>query len=186
MNTPNNKRKKNSQLKIQKAFAQLIQEKNLNEISVTEICKITKLNRTTFYANYLDIYDLADKFREMMVSEMMEVYKEERENRRSSNDFLKLFKHIKNNQLFYKTYFKLDVKDLPFTEYDYNLAKILFQDKYVDYHIEFFKAGLNAVILKWLDNDCKESPETINEIIVSEYKSKKNIDIILNTKNSKN
>ena len=32
MNTPNNKRKKESQLKIQKAFVNLIQEKNLNEI----------------------------------------------------------------------------------------------------------------------------------------------------------
>lgn len=46
-------------------------------------------------------------------------------------------------------------------------SSILYQDKYIDYHIEFFKAGLNAVILKWLDNNCSESPETINDIIIS-------------------
>lgn len=108
MNTPNNKRKKESQLKIQRAFANLIQEKNLNEISVTEICKITKLNRTTFYANYLDVYDLADKFREMMALELKEIYIDEYKNINKSFDFLKLFKHIKENQLFYKTYFKLN------------------------------------------------------------------------------
>ena len=178
MNTPNNKRKKESQLKIQKAFVNLIQEKSLNEISVTEICKITKLNRTTFYANYLDVYDLADKFREMMALELKEIYIDEYKNINKSFDFLKLFKHIKENQLFYKTYFKLNVNELPIEEYNYNLADSLYDNKYIDYHIEFFKAGLNAIILKWLANDCKESPETINDIIVSEYKSKYNIDNI--------
>ena len=182
MNTPNNKRKKESQLKIQKAFVNLIQEKNLNEISVTEICKITKLNRTTFYANYLDVYDLADKFREMMALELKEIYLDEYRNVNRSFDFLKLFKHIKENQLFYKTYFKLNINELPIEEYNYNLADSLYDNKYIDYHIEFFKAGLNAIILKWLANNCKESPETINDIIVSEYKSKYNIDNILKTK----
>lgn len=172
MNIVNNQRRKNSQSKIEKAFANLIQKKALNEISVTEICKIAKLNRTTFYANYLDVYDLADKFRKKMEQDLKEVYKEERKTSHNSHNFLKLFNHIKNNQLFYKTYFKLNVKELPITEYDYNLANILYQDKYIDYHIAFFKAGLNAIILKWLDNDCKESPEIINKILISEYKSK--------------
>ena len=175
MNTPNNKRRKESQEKIEKVFANLIQKKNLNEISVTEICKLAKLNRTTFYANYLDVYDLADKFRKKMEQDIKVIYEDEYENRYNSNNFLKLFKHIKDNPLFYKTYFKLNIKELPFEEYDYDLASLLFQDKYIDYHIEFFKSGLNAVILKWLDSNCEESPETINEIIVSEYMSKKNL-----------
>lgn len=172
MNVANNKRKKESQFKFEKAFVNLLQSKDLDKISVTELCKMTNLNRTTFYANYLDVYDLADKFREKMLVDLLEVYNEECENLQYSNDFLKLFKHIKDNQLFYKTYFKLNAKELPITQYDYNLANTLYANKNVDYHIEFFKAGLNAVILKWLDNDCKESPETINEIIESEYKSK--------------
>ena len=48
MNTPNNKRKRNSQEKIEKTFLQLIQKKNISEISVSTICKIAKLNRSTF------------------------------------------------------------------------------------------------------------------------------------------
>lgn len=39
MNKPNNKRKKESQTKIKKIFVQLLQNKEINEISVTEICK---------------------------------------------------------------------------------------------------------------------------------------------------
>ena len=47
-----------------------------------------------------------------------------------------------------------------------------YDNKFIDYHIEFFRAGLNAIIKKWLNNGCKESPEEINEIITSEYKNK--------------
>ena len=49
MNIPNNKRKKESQIKIQKVFIELIQTKEINEITVSDICKIARLNRSTFY-----------------------------------------------------------------------------------------------------------------------------------------
>lgn len=39
MNTPNNKRKKESMERIEKAFIELLQTKELNEISVSNICK---------------------------------------------------------------------------------------------------------------------------------------------------
>lgn len=172
MNTPNNKRKKESIETIEKVFANLIQKKNISEISVTEICKLSKLNRTTFYANSLDVYDLADKFRLRLEEQLKEVYKDEHRKQENSNDFLKLFKHIKNNQLFYKTYFKLEPQSIPMYQYDINLSKLLYNDEFIDYHIEFFKAGLNAVIKKWLDNNCNESPEEIMHIIETEYKNK--------------
>lgn len=44
--------------------------------------------------------------------------------------------------------------------------------QYIDYHIEFFKAGLNAIVRKWLENECKENPEEINQILKDEYKNK--------------
>ena len=62
MNTPNNKRRKESIDKIEKAFIVLLQTNELDNISVSEICKITSLNRSTFYSNYIDIYDLADNW----------------------------------------------------------------------------------------------------------------------------
>ena len=174
MNTPNNKKKRESKQKIEKVFIQLLQTKELNEISVTEICKEAHLNRSTFYANYLDVYDLADKVALDLEQEVFSLYKEERDTKYNSNDFLKLFRHIKENQIFYQTYFKLN-KDQNFNGvllYDTNLSKVFFNDKYVDYHIEFFKAGLNAIIKKWLYNGCKEEPEEIDFIIKEEHKTK--------------
>lgn len=171
MNKPNNKRKKESIFKIQKVFLELIQTKEINEISVTDICKKANVNRTTFYSNYIDIYDLADKIREMLENNLFELYSEEREKRYNSNDFLKLFKHIKDNQIFYKTYFKLGFeKSFIVKEYDYSQAELYYDSDKIDYHMEFFRAGITAIIKKWLYSGCKESPEEIVDIIKSEYK----------------
>ena len=173
MNKPNNKRRKESQEKIEKVFLNLIHAKEINEISVTEICKLAKINRSTFYANYLDVYDLAEKIVQKIENDVFMLYQEERETKNNTNDFLKLFRHIKENQIFYKTYFKLNRdKHFIIQQYDTNLSKRMYEDKFIDYHIEFFMAGLNAIVKKWLNNDCKESPEEIDHILKSEYQSK--------------
>ena len=62
MNTKNNKRKRESQRKIETAFIELLQEKELNQISVIAICKKANLNRSTFYSSYLDIYFINNKY----------------------------------------------------------------------------------------------------------------------------
>ncbi len=174
MNTPNNKRRKETRDKISKIFINLLQSKEITEISVTDICKLAKINRSTFYVNYLDVYDLADQIGKELEQEVSFLYQEERDTKNNSNDFLKLFRHIKDNQIFYNTYFKLKMDhNFIIREYDYNLSKELYDDKYIDYHMEFFKAGLNAIIKKWLENGCKESPEEIESILKSEYANKK-------------
>ena len=93
--------------RIEKAFIELLQTKELNEISVSDICKRAGLNRTTFYANYTDIYGLADAIRDKLESEVSDLYRAEVTQGFNSHDYLKLFRHIKDNQIFYKTYFKL-------------------------------------------------------------------------------
>ena len=55
MNTPNNKRKKESIERIEKVFISLLQTNELNEISVSDICKLAGLNRTTF-TDWLILY----------------------------------------------------------------------------------------------------------------------------------
>lgn len=177
MNTINNKRKRESQKRIEKIFVELIQDKDINEISVSEICKLASINRTTFYNNYIDIYDLAEKIKEKLELDVKDLYKEERLNRYNSNDFSKIFGLIKENQLFFKTFFKLgfDTNDM-FNEnytYDTKLAEYFYDGKFIDYHIEFFKAGFNAIVKKWLNGGCKESIDEINEILITEYRQKR-------------
>ena len=172
MNKPNNKKRKKSQEQIEKIFLQLIQKKNIDEISVSTICDKANLNRSTFYSNYIDIYDLAEKIKQQMEIEFAQ-FQLSNNAKQDENGYLSMFKYIKDNQIFFKTYFKLEEisKSLP-TQYRVELAEKYYDNKFIDYHIEFFRAGLNAIIKKWLNNGCKETPEEINEIITSEYKNK--------------
>ena len=173
MNTPNNKRKKESMERIEKVFIELLQTKELTEISVSDICKRAGLNRTTFYANYTDIYGLADAIRDKLENEVSGLYKEEVTQGFNSNDYLKLFRHIKDNQIFYNTYFKLGYdNNYKIIHYDTALTRIHFQNRFIEYHMEFFKAGITHIIKLWLKNGCKESPENMFEIIKSEYRGR--------------
>lgn len=173
MNTKNNRRRRDSIQRIEKAFISLLQTRELNEITVSELCKLSGLNRSTFYANYVDIYDLADKIRAHLEEEVGRLYAEEAEQKFNSNDFLKLFRHIRDNQLFYLTYFKLgyDSRHQVFL-YDTSLSRQYFDDRYIDYHIAFFKSGFNALVKMWLAGGCRETPEEMNEIIQSEYRGR--------------
>lgn len=171
MNTPNNKRKRESQEKIERVFLNLIQTKEVNEITVSQICKLAHVNRTTFYANYLDIYDLVDKVNDRMLLEFAELFKGK--GGHTKENYLLLFEHIKENQIFYRTYFKLgfDV-NYHIDYYDKELAQKMYDNKLIPYHCEFFKAGITAVIKMWLENGCKESPEEIHNVLETEYNRK--------------
>lgn len=173
MNTPNNKRRKESMERIEKVFVELLQTKELDEIRVSDICKRAGLNRTTFYANYADIYGLADAIRNKLENEVTDLYEDEITQRFNSNDYLKLFRHIKDNQIFYQTYFKLGYdNEYKVIAYDVNLAREHFHNQFVEYHMEFFRAGITQIIKLWLKNGCRESPEDMVEILKSEYRGR--------------
>ena len=173
MNTKNNRRRRDSIQRIEKAFIDLLQTRELNEITVSDLCKLSGLNRSTFYANYVDIYDLADNLRVHLEEEVSRLYEEGAEQKFNSNDFLRLFRHIRDNRLFYLTYFKLgyDSQHQVFL-YDTSLSRQYFDDRHVDYHIAFFRSGFNAIVKMWLAGGCKETPEEINKIIQSEYRGR--------------
>lgn len=173
MNVKNNKRRRASVERIEKAFIGLLQTNELHTITVSDICKNAEINRSTFYANYIDIYDLADKIKEHLESEFHLLFADRNNNSARNNDAVKMFGHIKENQLFYKTYFKLGHhNNHEILIYNVQEAEKFFGSKYVNYHIEFFKCGLNAIIKMWLDNNCKETPEEMAEIIRSEYQGR--------------
>lgn len=172
MNTTNNKRRRDSREKITKAFVELLQTREIKDITVSDIIKMTGLNRSTFYANYLDIFDLADKTREILENEFSNLFAEyDYFNERSGA--LKMFTHIKENQIFYKTYFKLCYDDKHLISiYDPKRAEKEHIDSNLKYHIEFFRNGLNAIIKLWLASDCKESPEEMAEVLKQEYRGR--------------
>lgn len=173
MNKPNNKRRKASQEKIKKVFVELLQTKELGRISVSEICKEAQVNRTTFYSNYDDIYALADSLRAEIEQGFRELYKDELDNGYNSNDYLPLFRYIQANQILFRLYFKLGYDNqYEIASYDTRLAEQHFDGEFVQYHCEFFRSGINAIIKMWLASGCRETPEQMVGIIKAEYRGR--------------
>lgn len=174
MNTKFNKRRRTSMEKIEKAFVELLQDKEIKAITVSDICKITGLNRSTFYANYLDVYDLADKVKEKLENDFSQTFAEYAyDTEHSVSGALQMFRHVYENQLFYKTYFKLGYdSEHQVTVYDTRRAEKEFDNKHIRYHIEFFRSGLNTIIKMWLAGGCRETPEEMAEILKQEYRGR--------------
>ncbi len=173
MNTKNNKRRQTTRESIEKLFIELLQKKEIAQITVSDICKITGYNRSTFYANYIDIYDLADTIRNKLEADINTLYSDDTFNN-IGTDYLKLFRHIKENQIFYNTYFKLGYD----SKHTVDLGLLtqenkVFPEEDMEYHIEFHKTGLNAIIKKWLASGCDKSPETMVKIIKDEYTNRR-------------
>ena len=172
MNVKNNKRRKESQERLERAFIELLQARQISEITVSDLIKNAKLNRSTFYANYLDIFDLADKTREKLEQDFSNLFADY-DYFNDRNGALKMFRHIKENQLFYQTYFKLCYDDKHLISIcDPKRAEMEHVSENLKYHIEFFRNGLNAIIKLWLAGGCRESPEEMAEVLKQEYQGR--------------
>ena len=70
----------------------------------------------------------------------------------TTEDFTWLFNTVKDNAEQFSAYFQTAT---------YNTTG--------DYKTTFFVNGLRAIITTWLDNDCADPTEQMNEIVMREY-----------------
>lgn len=171
-NKADNKRKKASQGRMFRALYELIQTKRLAEISVSELCDLAEVNRTTFYNHYDNVGMLAKATRDNIMQEYARQFEGNSDGFTPEN-LLIMFRHLRDNQLMYNTYFLLEPRyDELLNYYDRNQACQRFpgqNEALIRYHAQFFAAGLNAVVRNWLANGCKEAPEEMVKIVTTEY-----------------
>ena len=58
------------------AYTQLLKEKGLSRITVTDIVTRANLNRATFYAHYPDVRDVTEEIENELIAKMLEVLEE--------------------------------------------------------------------------------------------------------------
>ena len=54
------------------AFIEIRSRKEVERITVKELCEKARINKSTFYAHYKDIYDLSDQLETELVDSIME------------------------------------------------------------------------------------------------------------------
>lgn len=60
-------------------------------------------------------------------------------------------------------------KDYKILQYDRKQAEEHYDNRFIEYHCEFFRAGITKIIEMWLTGDFKEILEEMDEITRSEY-----------------
>ena len=58
---------------IAETFIDLLKDKPLNQITVTDICKNAQINRGSFYKYYKDVYDLMDQLQNEGIDELQKM-----------------------------------------------------------------------------------------------------------------
>ena len=181
MNKHGNKRAQNTRKKIESYFLELLMEKPLEKITVQEICRGININRSTFYMHYEDIYNLFSKMEEEMSKKIAGIfYDEKTEKYRKFNitRYVELFEYVQENRSFYSLYLNGVGKNYTINIYVAQLSEKMLEvflenaleeeRKMLNYRIEFFNAGINALIRRWLSTGCKETPNELADIVVKE------------------
>ena len=171
MNKKNNVRAQKTRKSIEEVFLGLLTKYEIQNITVREISKQAKINPSTFYAHYQDVYDLMEQIENRMSEEIGRTLWDDNE-KKYKLKFADFFKRIQENKIFYRIYLNqmgkligLDKEIVEEVLAHYNQET----RNEVEYHLEFFSAGVHAIIRKWLNNDCRETPEELAVFVKREY-----------------
>ncbi len=179
MNRSNNERFQATEHKIIDAFIQLLSQKTASAITVSEICRLGGIHRTSFYLHFHDVYELMDQIEVRLAKYYAGLFTGHAECYNIGQKFEQLFAFIYTHQNFYRAYWHrsrdlhvLDVALSPETEAnmkktasDYGVQS----ETELEFHRAFFRAGLAALIGYWLSRGCRETPAEFGKILEREY-----------------
>ena len=171
---------------MDEALLQILETKDYEYISVKEVCARAGVNRSTFYLHYESMDDLLNETIEMINNKFHASFQS---NIKITNNILRKDKKelifinetflvpylnfiLENKKLFLlqckKPYiFKADKK---IEEWNNDLfipiaTSFGIEKNIQNYFIRYFIDGIMAIIICWLENDCKEDINTIIDVI---------------------
>ena len=170
--------------RMDEALLSLLLEKDFEYITVKDICARAGVNRSTFYLHYENTADLLSEAVEMINGRYQSKFADlgpaaiagrPKEDLFFMNDqwLLPWLDFVKENRRVYKAiHAQADVFEAERTYRDYFQAVFspvlsqygVAEDKH-EYMMDFYRHGLVAILLKWVESDCRESAAEISEII---------------------
>ena len=177
----NDRRVKRTKKLLRDSLFSLLQEKSINEITVTELTEVADINRATFYFYYTDIFDMLDQIQ----NEAYEMFEDVLQGTEDSVNSPEAFsKYIENILIFCKTNPAI-AKFVITREYSNNkvlkrIAKLLAknvpvaketfsQDDPRRFILNFALNALTGTVVDWMDDGMIIPPNTMAEFIADMY-----------------
>lgn len=165
-----------TKLLIKKALLKLLQKQHINKISISELCQVAQINRTTFYRHYETprsvlqeiAFDLISSFSEQFPSVKCAI---------DLKEFITQLCDFLYGQKSVVTILIRNDTELDFTKMTQLLSNrflrsrtILYRGKAVDpdtlqLFTTFFSAGMYALISQWLTEDIPKTSKEIADLV---------------------
>ena len=148
---------------LQTALIQLLDKKELSDISVSELARRAGVSRTAFYSNYQTVDDVLT---ELIVQELKEVNNSIWEAINREEDFFPpIIQKMKDNYDLYSLLMKANIEKTAFFQFrDYIKDSYPALDKKAYYMIIAAIGSLRSIIMEWFINGCEDSVALISEI----------------------
>ena len=177
----------NTAVKMDMALIALLKEKSFEYITIRELCKTAGVNRSTFYLHYETISDLLeetaryllDDFLSYFVDDTKSVALDLRERKLEELVFvcdkylLPYLTYIRDHDAIFRTVLSYG-KTFGFEEvyrqmfeniFDPILDRFQYPEADRKYVMMYYLNGLNAIVLEWLKDGCRRSPQDISAVI---------------------
>ncbi len=159
---------------LREGLIQLMQQKPVRDISVKELSELIDINRGTFYLYYRDIFDMVQQLENELFEEMENIilqYAGKRNREGIASFFTDLLSFIKENSTMLKLLISPNGDNL-----FYERLNGAIREKYrtelrkttdgspaseFDHKYSFAIFGLIGLIHYWLEQDCRESVESL-------------------------
>lgn len=154
---------------IRESFIQLYAKKPISQITVKEICERSGINRSTFYRNYIDVYDV----KEQIENEFLLLFHEFMQGKRTENaeeSIRKILQLMKENQKRYIALHKIPSEKMLTLSMDESFkdGKQYYQQQAphmteteLRWYHGYICGGCATVMLEWVKNGMKEPPEEL-------------------------
>lgn len=162
---------------IRNAFAKLLSEKNINDITIRDITDLAEINRKTFYNYYKGIFELIDEIENGVVDQFEALLNEKDFRQSMENPYDVLFKLtgiLHSDPEFYRHFFtagangNLTLKIVSMLKE--RTKAVLFSQvenspEEIDLALEYVFSGMFAVFRTWFNSGQQQSVEEISQII---------------------
>ena len=165
---------------IYDGLLKMLEKKAFEEIKVSEICNVAKINRTTFYSHFKDKYDLFDTFLKDIQNKLSEEIKQKDDIHDVKSYYMEVIKiilnHIEEEREVYKTIMIHNrysiVLDMiqntaisEITEHMKNSAEGQTAEIPFEFTASFYLGAVANISVDWILNQTKYSSEKIYKYI---------------------